>query len=352
MFDITIPMMADENCGASQIIFGEDYEAFSIYKSEDVKIADFVRIWQAEASSISRGRRKRGILPRSIVRDRAGRLGCSACWALFREKDLVHVHDLGIGYLGDVETFGTSSGNWWRCLSKSYGKWTGLKTISVESLQEFSERQQNLLHAFDLAADEVVYNQEIKNGNSVLLDGVLKCLSGGSDLYARFPSDYMEHIGLITRHRGRNREIQVSEGAATYQFDGLKIFPHRDIEELAWWVRMAFQHNDVVVFLSSKGNTGTRVPVFVLKPDDNIADVLPVVLEKTRIDNEGVDYVAFCARSELPEVLCNKGHVVLTMAKYRMLLEGVNRVLLGVCKGSAWAEFPLGKACCHELEQR
>ena len=56
-----------------------------------------------------------------------------------------------------------------------------------------------------------------------------------------------------------------------------------------------------------------------------------------------VDHVAFSARCELDELKSGGNSVVLARSKFRTLLKGATRVLLGVCKGKAWEEFPLGE---------
>lgn len=341
MFDISIPLMGDGNCGTSVVNFGADYEAFNVYKSEDVKLVDFVRIWQTEADAISRGRRKRGVLPSNIQRDRQGRLGCCAGWLLIREKGVVHVHDQTIGFAWSDDTFGVLPQNWWRCVSPKYMGLPGLKKIPVSALHEWSGRLRDLLYALDLSIDCEKYNLEIRETNAGIVKTIINSLPGGNAFYKIFPSDHMEQLGLIGRTCGRHPEVTIGDDGAFYRFDGLELWPRRDMEQLVWWIEMAFRRGEMVVFLDPHGNTGKGVPLFVLKPGDEIGGVLSAVLEKSRIDSDAIDHVAFCARGVLPDAPLSSGHVILPKVRYRCLLKDADRVLLGICKRTAWAEFPL-----------
>ena len=119
--------------------------------------------------------------------------------------------------------------------------------------------------------------------------------------------------------------------------------PHRDNGELAWWIKRAFLRDNIVVFLCPHGKTKSGVPVSIVRPSDDIDGILPEILEQTCTGSEAVDHVAFSVRCDLEELKAGSNSVVLARSKFRTLLKGASRVLLGVCKGTTWEEFPLGE---------
>ncbi len=56
-----------------------------------------------------------------------------------------------------------------------------------------------------------------------------------------------------------------------------------------------------------------------------------------------VDHVAFSARCELDELKSGGNSVVLAWSKFRTLLKGASRVLLGVCKGTCMGRVSIGR---------
>lgn len=112
------------------------------------------------------GRRRRGVLPTQIDRDRKGRLGCVAGWVMVRGKEGVLLHDCANFPLEEqtqTRMFKTSPENWWRCIRAEHWKGTcGVFVVSPASLGLWAERLFTLLHAVDATVDLQDYKRSVK----------------------------------------------------------------------------------------------------------------------------------------------------------------------------------------------
>lgn len=341
MFDLMVPLMISRDSGFSVVCHGDgdSHETCYIQLAEGVRLADLMELWLWEAMVISGGKRNRGFLPTELRYDYEGRLGCKSGLGLVRKGD-----DLQIYELGELrKTYLFSPLEWWRCVEvRRLKPYRIIGTVPLSSLAAWSDRLEHVVFNAKDHHENIKLSRGIMARNTAALSHVLDGVVGGRSLKKVFPINYMDRIECITRCGRGDRIIEINGKVGDCSFDG-EFYFRRDMEELVWWIDMVFRHGDFVVFLNPQGNAGKGVPLFVLKPGDDVAGVLAEMLEKTQIAGKTIDHVAFSAHCELPELLCSGGHVVLPEPRYRRLLKGARRVLLGICKGTGWAEFPLGR---------
>ena len=340
MFDLSIPLMTDQNSGASVICMGNYSEVATIHKEDCVRIDDFVKFWHMEASAIARGARKRGILPTSIVRDGKGRFGCNAGWILIRQGDRVHVYDCSRGFLGDYETCERQPSDWWRCIRHRSGKGDkGLRTVPVSSIRDWSERLELFLNATEVMSENAKWYREVRERNSAILADVLGSVDGGMELLSAFPADYMERFRYVIKDTS-SHSIGIGKEAGSDSFDGLEVMPSRSVDELVWWINnVLYFDGGNVVFLMPRRDGTKGVRVMMLRPNDDIENAFPKILAETHLEGKAVDYVVFGTKCDLPKSAHCGNPAVLAKKAFLRLLNGVGHVLIGVKNGSAWVEF-------------
>lgn len=346
MFDISIPIAFDSaNGGFVTVIWHEDdWDYYPISLVDGFDISDLIKYWLRESFAlIIHKTRKRGILPMQISRDVDGRLGCLGGYGVFLNNGKVHIIDERVFR----KTCAICPHEWWKCVDSIEIKnpkadgWI----VQEKDFLAWVNRLESLMHVRDCMIDTFADAHEIRGKNSEVLGKVLCDIAGGKDFLSILPFDWMERGRVIVRSglHGRGKTVELSEyTGVAIEFDE-NIAPHRDNDELAWWIKRAFLRDNVVVFLCPHGKTKTGVPVSIVRPSDDIAMILPEILERTKTGSEAVDHVAFSTRCELDELKSGGNSVVLARSKFRTLLKGGTRVLLGVCKGTAWEEFPLGE---------
>lgn len=341
MFDLMIPLMANRDSGYSLICYGDgdSHELCYIQLAEGVCLAELMEQWLWEAIAVSAGKRNRGFLPTELKYDREGRLGCKSGLGLVKDGNNVHIYDLG----EFRRTYLLLPMEWWRCVEvRRLRPYRVIGTVPLSSFAAWADRLEHVIFNTKRRCLDLKYSCEIKEKNADNMADVLGGIVGGRKLLSVFPADYMDRLECITRYGRGNRGIEINGEVGDCDFNE-ETYPPRDMEELVWWINMVFRHGDIVAFLDPRCNTVNDVPLFVLKSGDDIAGMLPGILEKSRIDSDAIDHIAFSANCGILELPRSRGHVVLAKAQYRRLLKGASRVLFGVCKGTAWAEFPLGK---------
>ena len=348
MFDLMMPIMCDPDSGEYTTIMwaGDDAEEYLITLVEGFGISDLMEYWLREGFALVIDKtRKRGILPMQISYDDDGRFGCWCGCGLVLDSGNVHIRDMVLF----KKTCACHPLEWWKCVDvrsvKAYTRWI----VPEKDFLAWVERLESLMHVRDCMIDNWSYDRKIMCKNLKILSNVLNGLAGGSGVLSILPPDWMKRSRGICRGGpyGRGNIIDLSECAGVVvEFDEGLADP-RDNGEVAWWINRAFTRDNIVVFLCPNGKAKTGVPVYVVRPSDNIDEILPEILEKTCTGSEAVDHVAFSARCDLEELRGDGNNAVLTRGNFRKLLKGASRVLLGTCKGTSWEEFPLGKRVCQ-----
>jgi hypothetical protein len=346
MFDISIPIAFDcANGGFVAVIWhDDDCESYPICLVNGFDISDLMEYWLRECFALVIDKsRKRGILPMEIGYDDDGRIGCVRGCGVVLDKGKAHIFDV----VRFKQTCALHPLEWWKGVDSREiknpraSRWI----VPEKDFLALVYRLESLMHARDCMIDTFADHREIRGRNSEILGKVLCDIAGGKDFLSILPFDWMERGRVIVRSglHGRGKTVELSEYTGmAIEFDK-NVAPHRDNDELVWWIKRAFLRDNVVVFLCPHGKTKTGVPVSIVRPSDDIARILPEILEQTKTGSEAVDHVAFSARCELDELKSGGNSVVLARSKFRTLLKGATRVLLGVCKGKAWEEFPLGE---------
>ena len=346
MFDLMIPIMCDRNNGEYATIMwsGDDGEECLISLVEGFGITDLMEYWLREGFALVIDKtRKRGFLPMGIGYDEDGRIGCVQGYGVFLNNGKVHILDERVFR----KTCACDPLDWWKCVdSREIKDPTVTRCIvSEKDFLAWVNRLESLMHVRDCMIDTFEDAREINGRNSEILCKELSDVAGGREFLSILPVDWAERDRVICRSgpHGRGKRVELSEYAGVaVEFDHNSA-PHRDNDELAWWIKRAFLHDNIVVFLCPRGKTKAGVPVSIIRPSDDIAGILPEILEKTQTGSEAVDHVAFSARCDLDELKIGGNSVVLARSKFPTLLKGATRVLLGVCKGTLWDEFPLGE---------
>jgi len=343
MFDLMIPIMLDRNNDEYVTIMwnGDDGEECLISLVEGFGITDLMEYWLREGFALVIDKtRKRGFLPMGISYDDDGSIGCLRGCGVVLDNGKVHISDVLF-----KQTCALHPLEWWKCVDSRKIKVprTGRCTVSEKDFLAWVNRLESLMHVRDFMISAVELHREDKGKNSEILGKVLNDVAGGRDFLSILPPDWTERDRLIGRSgpHGTGKRVELSEFTAS-EFDE-ELVPHRDNGELAWWIKRAFLRDNIVVFLCPHGKTKSGVPVSIIRPSDDIDGILPEILEKTCTGSEAVDHVAFSARCDLDELKAGGNSAVLARSKFRTLLKGASRVLLGVCKGTAWEEFPLGE---------
>jgi hypothetical protein len=346
MFDLSIPIICDRNNGEYATIMwsGDDGEECLISLVEGFGITDLMEYWLREGFALVIDKtRKRGFLPMGIGYDEDGRIGCAQGYGVFLNNGKVHIIDERVFR----KTCACDPLDWWKCVDyRAIKDPTVTRCIVPEKdFLAWVNRLESLMHVRDCMIDSWSDSCEIMRKNSKIFGRVLNGVAGGRDFLSVLPIDWMERDRAIHRSGPHfmGKRVELSEyPGATADFDE-ECAPHRDNGELAWWIKRAFLRDNIVVFLCPRGKTKSGVPVSIVRPSDNIDEILPEILEKTCTGSEAVDHVAFSARCDLEELRGGGNHAVLTRGNFRKLLKGASRVLLGTCKGTSWDEFPLGE---------
>ena len=349
MFDISVPLMCDSASGrfATVIWHGDDCESSPISLVEGFGITDLMEYWLNEGFAlVIEKTRKRGVIPMQIGYDVDGRLGCLEGYGVFLSNGKVYIVDERVFR----KTCSCHPLAWWKCVDSREiknpraSRWI----VPEKEFLAWVYRLESVMHARDCVIDNLSYDHEIMDKNSGILSNVLNGVAGGREFLSILPANFMQRLKFIDRSGNRctGKRIEILGNSAVVEFDGELAFP-RDNEEVAWWINRAFAHDNIVVFLCPNGKAMTGVPVSVVRSSDDIAEILPEILENTRTGSEAVDHVAFSARCDLEELKSGGNHMVLPRRNFRELLKGATRVLLGTCKETAWDEFPLGKLVRH-----
>lgn len=343
MFDISFPAMVKGGMGNSVICANGKHESCQIFIPNGFECLDLVRRWLAEASAVSQGRRRRGVLPTQIGRNRDGRFGCVAGWVMVRDKKGVHLYDCAnCHFEGRVQArmFENSPENWWRCIRAGTRKGDGgVFVISPSSLGAWAERLVTLLHAIDATVDLLDYKQSVKNRNAELVSADLRGMPGGADLFAVFPSDFVDRMLFVMNSKHSADGIADDVFAGDSEFD-MGSYPKRSKETLIRWIKREFRRNNSVVFLVPQDQKG--VTVVSLKQDEDIGAKLSVAIKVAQIKNKTLDCVLFSTKSILPKLMLKSGPTHLTQEEFRQLLMGGESVLMGVSQGESWVELPIG----------
>lgn len=339
MFDLSFPALVEGGLGNSVICAGEKHESCQIFMPTGFDCLDLIRMWFAEASAVSRGRRMRGVLPTQIDRDRKGHLGCVAGWVMVRGKEGVHLHDCANFPLEErtrTRMFKISPENWWRCIHAEYWKGTrGVFVVSPASLGLWAERLFTLLHAVDATVDLQDYKRYVKDRNAGLVSADLRAMPGGADLFGMFPPDFVDRMSFVKWDKHSADGLADEGSAANFELD-MESCPKRTKETLIRWIKNEFRRNRMPVLLMPQSQGG--VAVATVEPGDDVGAQLSNLAKLARIKGKTLDYVLF---STSPELLRDCGPMRLSRREYRSVLKGVDQVLLGVCKGTAWVCFPV-----------
>ena len=346
MFDLSIPIICDRNNGEYATIMwsGDDGEECLISLVEGFGITDLMEYWLREGFALVIDKtRKRGFLPMGIGYDEDGRIGCAQGYGVFLNNGKVHILDERVFR----KTCACDPLDWWKCVdSRAIKDPTVTRCIVPEKdFLAWVNRLESLMHVRDCMIDSWSDSCEIMRKNSKIFGRVLNGVAGGCEFLSVLPFDWAERTRVLCRSGSHNRGkwVELSEySGATCEFE-TEVAGPRDNGEVDWWIKRAFLRDNVVVFLCPHGKTKSGVPVSIVRPSDDIALILPEILEQTKTGSEAVDHVAFSARCELDELKSGGNSVVFARSKFRTLLKGATRVLLGVCKGKAWEEFPLGE---------
>ena len=343
MFDLMIPTMINATYGNSVITFGVGHESCHIHLADGMGVLDLIRMWHEEAKAISCHKRKRGVLPTEIGRDVEGRLGCISGWVLVRDNEHVHIYDCAHIMLPESpETFEASPQNWWRCIKSSRLKNdVGIIAVPISWLAQWSDRLFTLLNSLDATTDLMEFNQETMRRNFRVLSAALGNVAGGKELVSMFPPDCMRHMVVFLKSGRKGRVLQLASDASRFEFER-KLSQDRGVGEFACWTRQQFRRGGIVAFLDARGKGRRNVAVFTLKPCDNLAKVLPALLSGSHLGNEIVDCIALGIRCDLSVLERCNGWTTLSASQFRHFLKNAFCVLLGVCKGTAWVQFPLG----------
>ena len=346
MFDLMIPIMCDRNNGEYATIMwnGDDGEECLISLVEGFGITDLMEYWLREGFALVIDKtRKRGILPMEIGYDDDGRIGCVQGYGVILNNGKVYILD----ERAFRKTCTYDPLEWWKCVdAREIKDPTATRCIvSEKDFLAWVDRLESVMHARDCMIDNLAYDREIISKNAEILSNLLDDVAGGREFLSILPVDWAERDRVICRSgpHGRGKTVELSECAGTIVEFDKESAPDRDNGELVWWIKRAFLRDNIVVFLCPHGKTKSGVPVSIMRPSDDIAKILPEILEKTHTGSEAVDHVAFSARCDLDELKIGGNSVVLARSKFPTLLKGATRVLLGVCKGTLWDEFPLGE---------
>ena len=346
MFDLMMPIMCDPDSGWYATVYcaedEKDDDVFQITLVDGFGISDLMEYWLREGFALVIDKtRKRGILPMQISYDVDGRFGCVRGLGVVLDNGNVHIG--GTALL--KETCARHPLEWWKCVDvrsvKAYTRWI----VPEKDFFAWVERLEYLMHARDCMIDSWSDSCEIMRKNSKIFGKVLNGVAGGCEFLSVLPFDWAERTRVLCRSGSHNRgkRVELSEySGATCEFE-TEVAGPRDNGEVDWWIKRAFLRDNIVVFLCPRGKTKSGVPVSIVRPSDDIDGILPEILEKTCTGSEAVDHVAFSARCDLEELKAGSNSVVLARSKFRTLLKGASRVLLGVCKGTTWEEFPLGE---------
>ncbi len=346
MFDISIPIEFDRASGEYVTVIGDedDLDYYPISLVDGFGITDLMEYWLREGFALVIDKtRKRGFLPMGIGYDEDGRIGCLGGYGVILDDGRVYIIDERVFR----KTCACHPDDWWKCVdSREIKKPKAASWIVPEKdFLAWVNRLEFLMHVRDCMIDTFEDAREIKGRNSEILCKELSDVAGGREFLSVLPLDWTERVRTIYRSgpHFRGKRVELSEyPGVTADFDE-ECAPHRGNGELAWWIKRAFLRDNIVVFLCPHGKTKSGVPVSIVRPSDDIAGILPEILEKTCTGSEAVDHVAFSARCDLDELKAGGNSVVLARSKFRTLLKGASRVLLGVCKGTTWEEFPLGE---------
>ena len=346
MFDLMIPIVCDRNNGEYATIMwnGDDGEECLISLVEGFGITDLMEYWLREGFALVIDKtRKRGFLPMGISYDDDGRIGCVQGYGVCLNNGKAYIIDERVF----MKTCARHPSDWWKCVDSREIKVPKAASwiIPEKDFLAWVNRLESLMHVRDCMIDASADAREINGKNAGILSNVLNEVPGGREFLLTLPVDWAERDRVICRSgpHGRGNRVELSEySGATIEY-GNEGAPHRGNGELAWWIKRAFLRDNIVVFLCPHGKTKSGVPVSIVRPSDNIDEILPEILEQTQTGSEAVDHVAFSARCDLDELKTGGNSVVLARSKFRTLLKGATRVLLGVCKGTTWEEFPLGE---------
>ena len=343
MFDIWPPVKVKGKYGNSIIRVGNYHESCQTYMDDGVAPEDFVRLWLSESIEICRGRRKRGILATQIERNHEGKLGCVAGWLIFRIGDSIAIRDgASIGFKECARTFDLPPKDWWRCIRANKQRLDhAWKKVSGAAFRDWCGHLQTLANAMkdtnELVEDEL--QMKIRNRRNMSLN--LNKISGGPELQTRFPADLMDQIRFVCKGV-RRHEHKIAGAAGAYDFTK-KLYPERNEEMLAWWMRWQFSRGAAaIVILNPNGALESGVPVHIVHGRDITGADISCFSTRARIAAKAIDRVAFSAM-QLPDRLASVKDAVCPLHQFKRLLKSAAEVILGVCDGTAWATFPLNK---------
>ena len=340
MFYLTTPVMLDECLGNAVLCNDGRAEWCVIQLVEGFGTVGLIRLWREEAHAVSSGRRRRGLLPTRLARDMEGRLGFMRGFGVVSEGEDLYVYDEA----ELLRSFSCPPCEWWKSIvdPRRQAGCDRIGPISVSSFASWADSLDELLYGMDVTIDTFGCYRECMERNRALLNSCLEGLAGGKELLSVFPADYMDQMGFIWRCRCKGGEsiVEILGDAAMHEFDK-ELWPKRSTRELTCWVKQMHGLGNIVVFLCPRGNADRGMPLFVLRPGDDIASALPNALEASRIDSDAVDCVAFSTRCNLLSARSGEHMAILSKSGYRQLVKGASRVLLGVSKRTAWVEFPL-----------
>ena len=346
MFDISMPIELDRASGEYVTVIGDEDESEprTIFLVDGFGISDLMEYWLREGSALVIDKtRKRGFLPMGISYDDDGRIGCVQGYGVCLNNGKAHIIDERVF----MKTCARHPLEWWKCVDSREIKVPRAASwiIPEKDFLAWVNHLEYVMRERDWMIGELEYQRENKGKNREILGNVLNYVAGGREILSVLPLDWAERVRTIYRSgphfRGKRVELSEYPGVAA-DFEE-EYAPHRDNGELAWWIKRAFLRDNIVLFLCPHGKTKSGVPVSIVRPSDDIDGILPEILEQTQTGSEAVDHVAFSARCDLEELKAGGNSVVLARSKFRTLLKGASRVLLGVCKGTTWEEFPLGE---------
>ena len=336
MFDITIPLMCSRTKGGIVLNVGDSSDWRFVRLCKGMLVVDLLKTWLGEAKAVLDRTRPRGLLPIQMRHDWKGRIGCVRGLGFVRKDDLIFISDVA----EDGKSFLISPCDWWRCVQSS--QVTGidfLGQIPVASFAAWANKLDTVIYAYKCSTQTVRYDRDNRRRNAAILARVLGGISGGEELKAVLPPDFMKQLRFIRRCEDVVGGVEIGDEAGIEAFDGVQM-EGRDERELVWWVEGELARDRVVFFLfPHKAADYSEVSVSLIWPDDNTAEILPCMLVDSHLGSDLVDHVVFSVPCALARTLGSGRRLTLPKKRFVYCLKYVKRMALGIIKESAWAEL-------------
>ena len=336
MFDLTIPLMCSRYFGSTVLSVAGSVDSWLVQLCKGVCVIDLLKLWHDEAYAVLGGIRQSGILPMQIRRDWQNRIGCTRGVFFFRRNNQVFVSDVA-----EIKgSFSVPSEEWWKCLSAEITTNRDIiGPISVASFASWADRISESIFTNLSIVETNKYYRDVRKKNADILSSVLSNVSGGKELLSKFPQDYMKRLMFINRTEDGNKDFRIGWEAGDSEFDGVEILGGRDIDALIWWMNTQLCLKRMVAFLCPHDIDEDNVSLFIIKPGDNVTEIVSEALDDSQLNSDCVDHVIFSLNSDGTELQYRNGRFSLRRKDFVKCLVCICHVAVGIIKESAWAEF-------------